>query len=296
MSNKEPQRIGGLIRIIGDKGSGKTAYMAALARWPNASKDSPVQTVVPNNEAGEDLIRAAKNLLEQGLELEETKLNPTPEEIKDYAIGIVLQKKFSWLNSGFSSNSQTVELNISCKDYSGEFFTDLLSSKNNPVLEDYLENCHNAQGLALLIDGTSHRKDQEYADALSKLFTGLARFNLDNYQSRRIACVITKAEQSELIVNRNRPSDFLHSHRFPKVYNKLQEWQKTKEGKVSFFVASAFGTVGPMGMEGNCRILTRKQGGTQAVIKHPKQWRPFGLIAPLYWLCTGERHKELDKD
>jgi GTPase SAR1 family protein len=293
----------GLIRIIGDRGSGKTAYIAALARWPYTSKDSPVKKVEPINDDGKDLIRAAKNLLEQGLELEQTKLSLDPGEMKDYGISIMLQNHFSWRNPALDAKNRQVEINISCKDYSGEFFSDLLFSQNNSLLEDYLEDCNSAEGVALLIDGTSHRKDQEYADGLEKFFSGLARWNNpDNpvSQIRKIACVITKAEQSELIVNRNKPPDFLPSHRFPKVYSKLQEWQNMKQGegkiKVGFFLASAFGTVGPRAVEGNYRMLTRTEGGTQAVMKYPKLWRPFGLISPLYWLFTGERHKELDKD
>jgi hypothetical protein len=49
-------------------------------------------------------------------------------------------------------------------------------------------------------------------------------------------------------------------------------------------------------MEGNYKLLNREQGGTQSVIRYPKQWRPFGLVAPLYWLCTNERHPALDQD
>jgi hypothetical protein len=31
-----------------------------------------------------------------------------------------------------------------------------------------------------------------------------------------------------------------------------------------------------------------------AVIKNPRVWRPFGLIEPLYWLCTGKRNPDLE--
>ena len=32
----EPRQSSAVLRVIGDRGSGKTAYMASLARWPNA--------------------------------------------------------------------------------------------------------------------------------------------------------------------------------------------------------------------------------------------------------------------
>ncbi len=42
-----------VLRVIGDRASGKTTYMASLARWPNADPFSPVQNVTPVNEEGE---------------------------------------------------------------------------------------------------------------------------------------------------------------------------------------------------------------------------------------------------
>jgi hypothetical protein len=146
-----------------------------------------------------------------------------------------------------------------------------------------------------LIDATSQGKDQLYANSLESFLSELKRFNLGQERRRRIAWIITKAEQPEIIINRYELAGFIHKKRFPKTYQKLQEWQNAKEGKieVNFFLASAFGTVGG-DMKGNYKNLSRQQGGTQSVIRYPQQWRPFGLVAPLYWLCTGKRHDELD--
>ena len=44
----------------------------------------------------------------------------------------------------------------------------------------------------------------------------------------------------------------------------------------------------------NYRKVKASRDGLAAVLKEPKKWRPFGLVAPIYWLCTGERHKALD--
>jgi hypothetical protein len=294
----KPKQASSTIRIIGDRASGKTAYMAALARWPNANASSPVQMVIANNDDGKELIRAAQNLLEQGLELEQTKLNPKPGEIKDYGIGITLKDQFSWRSIASSKSSQLIDLNINCKDYAGEFFSDLLNSQNDPVLDAYFADCIIAQGIALLIDGTSYQNDKRYASGLTKFLAGINNFDLVGEQ-RRIAFVITKSEQPELIISRNdskKAYDYAHSTRFPEVYKTLKNWQAMGSGKVDFFLVSAFGTLGTRGMEGNYRLLARMQGGTQAVIRKPQLWRPFGLIAPLYWLCTGNRHKDLDKD
>ena len=77
-----------VLRVIGDRASGKTTYMASLARWPNADPSSPVQTVIPVNEEGEELIAKAQNILEQGLELEPTDLSASAIDVKDYTLSI----------------------------------------------------------------------------------------------------------------------------------------------------------------------------------------------------------------
>lgn len=136
--NSLQQQSSAVLRVIGDRASGKTAYMASLARWPNADPASPVQTVTAVNEAGRELISKAQNILEQGLELEATTLDASASDVKDYTLKITLKGQFSWKNPT-SIGSQLVNLNISCKDYAGEFFTDLLYQAGSK-LQDYLDD------------------------------------------------------------------------------------------------------------------------------------------------------------
>ncbi|WP_066381219.1 MULTISPECIES: TRAFAC clade GTPase domain-containing protein [unclassified Anabaena] len=280
----ESQQRNAVLRVIGDRGSGKTAYMASLARWPNADPTSPVQTVIPVGEAGEELISKAQNILEQGLQLEPTDLTANTADINDYTLRITLKANIG---------SQLVNLNISSKDYSGEFFSDLLYQAGNPQLQEYLEDCSLATGIMFLADGSSRGKDGEYANGLDKFLTLLDRTDLE-LDKRRIAFVLTKCEQPELWINRHRPG-FLAEARFPQVHRKLQAWQQIGSGSVEYFTTSAFGMLGNNFPEPNVQLLKRDRGGVTAVIKEPKRWRPFGLVAPIYWLCTGDRHKELDK-
>ena len=88
--SSEGSQSNAVIRVIGDRGSGKTSYMASLARWPNADPSSPVQNVTPVNEEGEYLICKAQNILEQGLELEPTHLNGAIH-VKDYTLSIAFE-------------------------------------------------------------------------------------------------------------------------------------------------------------------------------------------------------------
>jgi hypothetical protein len=291
--SSEPRQSSAVLRVIGDRGSGKTAYMASLARWPNADPASPVQTVTSVGEEGEELVRKAQDLLEQGLELEPTQLDARASDVKDYTLSITLKGQFSWKNPTASMTSQLVTLNISCKDYAGEFFSDLLHQAGNFRLQDYLEDCLKATGIMVLLDGSSYRKDLEYASGLDKFLTALDQTDISAEQ-RRIALVLTKCEQTELWVNRHKPA-YLASARFPQVHRKLQSWQQMGAGSIDYFTTSAFGMLGTRFQEPNAQRLSRDRDGVTSVIKDPKRWRPFGLVAPIYWLCTGNRHKELDE-
>ena len=282
--NQPPLQSSGVLRVIGDRSSGKTTYMASLARWPNADPDNPVQAVTAVNEGGEDLLSKAQNILEQGLELERTPLETTVSDVNDCTLQITLKEK--------KIGSKLLNLNISSKDYSGEFFDDLLHRGKNTQLDDYLEDCLQCNGIMFLVDGSSRRKDLEYANGLDKLLLALDRNDLGG-SKRRIALVLNKCEQSDLWVNRDKPA-FLASARFPQVCRKLQSWQQMGGGDIEFFTASAFGMLGSKYPEPNVNLLTKTRGGVTAVIKNPKLWRPFGLVAPIYWLCTGSRHQELD--
>lgn len=273
------------IRLIGDRLSGKTVYMAALAYWPNADPNSIVQMVSPIGEGGDELIAKAQNILEQGLQLEATQLEQSADDIKDYAITITLKQRFS---------QNFVKLNINSKDYAGEFFRDLLHKTGNPILQNYLEDCLQSQGVLFLLDGTTHRKDLEYSQGLEKFLMAIDRVGLGGVK-RRIALVLTKCEQPELWVNRHQPRK-LAQMRFPKVQRILNTWEDMGSGEADCFATSAFGMLGTRYPEPNTRQLQRSRDGTVSVLKDPKRWRPFGLVAPIYWLCTGKRHQQLEKD
>jgi len=301
-SNSELLDQSAVVRIIGDRGSGKTAYIASLAYWPNADPSSPVQTVTSGNSETNELVAEAQNILEQGLQMGGSDLNDSVGDVKDYSLSIVLKGQFSFLknvnaamkNVNSVMKPQLVQLNISCKDYAGEFFADLVHKVGDSKLEDYLEDCLLANGIMFLADGTTHRKDSEYANGLDKFLMALDRTDISSNQ-RRIAFVMTKCEQSELWVNRYNPRNSAEA-RFPQTFRKLQGWEQRGSGQVDYFTTSAFGILGSKYPEPNSKRLKRDRDGTTSVIKDPKRWRPFGLVAPIYWLCTGERHKELDKD
>jgi hypothetical protein len=270
--------------------------MAALARWPGADPStSPVQTVTPINEDGEMLITKAKNILEQGEQLEATSLDANVDEVKDYSIQIVLKDQFSLRRLKTGIGSSLVRLNINCKDYSGEFFQDVLYQSGTPLLQDYLDDCLQANGIMLLVDGLAYRKDDEYANGLDTFLRELDRAET-GMRKRRIALVLTKCEQPELWVNGHEPR-LVAMARFPQVMKILQAWEQSGVGSVDCFTSSAFGLLGERYPEPNMKRVRRDhQGIRESVLKNPQRWKPFGLVAPIYWLCTGERHRKLDQE
>ncbi len=290
--NKESEvkELEASIRIIGDRAAGKTTYLAALARWPDVNRDNKiVEYITAMNEDGSDLIAKAKNILEQGDVFEPTFLEQNIAFIKDYTFRIIL-KPSPRERKGISQ----VALTINSKDYAGEFFGDLLHKANDPLLKEYIKDCLQASGFLLLIDGLSYRKDVDYRNGLEELLQLLEKNKEDEDSPKRIALVLTKCEHPELWTNRNKPMKVIQA-RFPKVKEKLDSWQKSGGGSVEYFMASAFGVFNNRFPEGNMTLINKgqsRQGGY--IIKKPELWKPFGLVAPIYWLCSGNRYKQLD--
>ena len=287
------------IRIVGDRGSGKTAYMAALAYNPRKSYyDGPVKSVTTVGErtAGEELIKNAQDILEQGLELEATKTDKSSvSEVKDYGLQIILKDKFSWDKSNFGSHP--IQLRVNCKDYAGEFFNDLIDKPHDPWLLDYFQDCLVATGILFLVDGTSHLRDNDYDKGLLNFFMKLSRSGGQEHQNRRIAFVLSKCELSQLWVSRDNPKQLVQNL-FPKTFRQLENWAegKSQTRQIDYFTSSAFGSLPGEYPEPNTKILSRDRGGYSCVIQEPRNWQPFGLVAPIYWLASGHRYKELDRD
>ncbi|NEQ69113.1 MAG: hypothetical protein F6J86_03350 [Symploca sp. SIO1B1] len=296
-SRNIPEVLSAVVSVIGDRLSGKTAYIATLARWPgDDSSTSPVQQVKPINDDTEELITDAENILEQGEMFAGTDFYLRAYEIPSYSLNIVLKDLFSKQQPWIGVSSPVIELNIICKEYSGDFFKRVLHQANEPLFQDYLEDCVKASGIMLLVDGLANHKDREYANILNKFLIELERVEA-GMRKRRIALVITKCDQPELWVNRHQPRQITRI-RFPQVMKKLQAWEQSGAGNFNCFATSVLGMLGEQYPEPNVRYVMDNSGhGTRpSVLKNPQRWKPFGLIAPLYWLCTGERHMKLEQD
>ena len=266
-------------RIIGARNSGKTTYLAALAYWPNARLDSPIESVDPLDDETEKLINLAQDILENGMPLAGSYIVDDPDDLPSYSLSIRLKSRFG--NQNF---------NISCKDYPGEVFSQLRGGDRQEIVGPYLDDCAEAPGLLLMIDGKGKIEDRNYSQALEimKKELNLRLTALDQIlKNYRIAIVFSKAEQSQVWLYRNKLNEFV-DQKFPEVQKTMQKWSREWQCSIKYFNCSAFG------MKGNPpRPNVRMMQGGGAVIDRPKFWRPFGLIAPIYWLYTGKEDSKL---
>jgi hypothetical protein len=289
--NKRANITAGMsIRLIGDRGSGKTTYLAALAYLSTFFPDN----IVAANIYFEQLFSQSRSIFQKGVSMAPTTLKSDAQDITEYIFRITLKSQFSAKSPRSVLPGAYTNLNVWCKDYAGEFFADLLYQSSNFTLTSYLDDCSEAGGIMILLDGSAFHRDVEYAISVEKLLTHLAAYNCSS-GLQRIALVLTKCDLPELWILRQRPEIILNK-RFIKVCTQLQDWKSMGSGNVEFFTSSAFGTINSQNfrtVEPNTEIIGGDSYGT-AVLKNPKFWQPFGLVAPIYWLCTGERYRKLE--
>ena len=77
------------------------------------------------------------------------------------------------------------------------------------------------------------------------------------------------------------------SLKFPQSQNAFERWSKSWDCKIAYFACSSFGVMGNPPTP-NCQVIHSDASGIFGVIKSPLFWKPFGLLAPLYWLHTGK--------
>ncbi|NET60144.1 MAG: hypothetical protein F6K47_29570 [Symploca sp. SIO2E6] len=293
--NNLPLELGGNhdIRLIGPRKSGKTTYMAALARWPNADPNSPIEAVDPFDTPSAELIDLAQDILEDGRELAGTDYAIDADELATYTLLITLKPNL-FNHPRAKLQGKSIRLQVSCREYSGELIKDLRNINTSRVdLNSYLDDCASANGLMLLLDGSA-KADKEYAQAFKNLQQELNdRLSVSNQrrQDYRIAVVFAKCEQAGVWIYRQDAKKFI-GLKFPATKGVLQQWRRLWGCQINYFFCSAFGTKGEPPRP-NVRVLRRNRGGIDGVIDKPNLWKPMGLVAPLYWLQTGQEDARL---
>jgi hypothetical protein len=177
------QSTGNDIRIIGSRKSGKTTYLASLLRLPDELKRQfPGLKITPTSDDAEELIGAAKNILEQGAVFPGTDIGDEP--YFSFTIEIPTFKK-----------SPGIALNLAVKDYAGETFECAAYPTRASEFAEYLEDWLTSPSWMIMLTDWEATNDQKiYAPALYKLLTELsdqAGVN-ETLKKLRVAVVISK--------------------------------------------------------------------------------------------------------
>jgi hypothetical protein len=178
------------------------------------------------------------------------------------------------------------DFKVTCQDFSGELFDKLRYGRSQEI-DLYLEQCAGAGGLLVILDGTFFTEDQKYAQGLTTLQSEL-NLRLKEKKLYRIAVVFSKAEQSQVWIHRYDIQKFMRL-KFYQTYQILEQWGR--QYSINYFFCSAFGTKGDR--KPNVKVTSREGGVTAGIIDKPELWQPFGLVAPIYWLYTGQDRPDL---
>ncbi|PPJ65035.1 serine/threonine protein kinase [Cuspidothrix issatschenkoi] len=271
----------GHISIIGPRPSGKITYLATLAYLNNLLKTNSSYSIECLNDDAGCLADDAKYILAQG-----EMLSPMGTHIVERYFCFKIK-----LNNDLSKfNQNQVEISCGLNMYPGEFLTGLSlpehikSNQYNDWLNSRIEQLTETKYLALIIDATAIN-DIEIAQSLTVLERELnLRINQDDKRQYRIAVMFSHFDLPQVYPYKNHLNQFVNL-KFPHTKLALQIWNNNWNCAVAYFAYSAFGMIGNSS-EANCK-------GKYAGIKNGKIWKPFGLIAPIYWLLTGKYDKNL---
>lgn len=281
------------IRIIGDRGAGKTTFMAALASLSRTDSEIPFQ-VFPQNSESRTLLYDTENILRQGLSLTPTDVRIL-EELPFYSFKILLKPSL-FIQPLAAIRGQTIEIDISFKEYPGELFVDLRNNRQDRKLYgDYLDDCATVSKLLFLIDGNT-RDDEGYTESFMRLSAEINQRlhnNKEILSQYRIAVVISKCEEV-LLWDYRYKAEKLMSLKFPRTQIYFQRWSQSWGCRIAYFACSSFGVMGKPPRP-NFTFIGTDERGTHGVIYSPAQWKPFGLLAPIYWLHTGKKDSRLQQ-
>ncbi|NEP77436.1 MAG: hypothetical protein F6K39_04180 [Okeania sp. SIO3B3] len=289
------------IYIIGPRASGKTNFLGALLSITNYSKNKSHRKVNVDT-------RGASSLLESRLrDSWKTKrlLAPTTFDgsLQNYEFSITINSQY-----------KPTEIKFNAKDYPGEFFLALLKTDLHTKIKLYLLDClTNANGwIVLLPDFCLQDEGNEftlvedidgfYKSVFHKLLSEFPKnddiFSPDeltkiqnNLRKMRIAFVMSKCERGELWTRRWEPERDLFQIHLNKTTEFLRNNLSLRKDQISFFALSSFGVFSNSDPRPNRLNLGRNlQDG--AMIDQTGEWRPFGLLSPLYWIATGKKWKD----
>jgi hypothetical protein len=139
------------------------------------------------------------------------------------------------------------------------------------------------EGCLILLSEWQRGQDKFYRRVFEEFI------NLMGLQGRsenlRLAIAMSKCERGELWPGRIEPELDIFEQHFPETKQLLES--KIPAKNLKFFALSTFGVLkrtDPRPNRENDRYNIRKSS-----LRDPDIWRPYGIIAPIYWLSTGKK-------
>lgn len=273
------------VHIIGARCSGKSTYVAALAGW-NKQKEVNLKINI------EGVCDEFKSLSEawEYIVLEGNCLSPTgfhsADGNNDCFFKIDVRQK-----NIFNSN-ESVEIYI--VDNPGEIFREIGNSSiagEDLFFTNFYHNIinylQNGSSLLMMIDCNKPELDYEYAQKIDLLLTDIFEKNFDN-KWFRVALVFSKCDRSYMWLNRHMERQIIKD--YSRVTSVLKKWSSAKNFLYKSFLTSNFG-----GLSSDPSVRNSiKANDHLDVLRDPSQWKPYGSIAPIYWLSTGKDLKGID--
>jgi len=273
--------LGGNIGVIGPRSSGKTTYLAALAYWPERKLERKQKSAFEIEssdelEANAKIIEKAKERILEGSSFEPTTVAGGIDDLDSYMFTIKVKRFLR----------PPDPINLVAVDYPGEIFNELVNGESNSLHEEFIEKClrKDVKGLLILLPGWERGSDSFYEQMIRK-FLGL----MDSYgrmNDLRLAVAMSKCERGEIWSGRLDPEIDLFNMHLRETTAVLRK--KLPRKNLEFFAISTFGVLSRNNPRPN-RVDEIGQEGVNSVLREPNEWRPYGMIAPLYWLSTGKR-------
>lgn len=270
----------GNIRIIGPRGSGKTTYLAALAFWPDKTRPGKKGNLLiePVGDESKNLAALARNIILEGEALPPTEIDESDgiDALPMYSLGIEKKGRFK----------KAEPMMVSVRDYPGEIFDALADmTAAGPIHEAFIEECFekDVDGCLILLADWNEGSDTFTSRALREFVHQMDRRGRLN--NLRIAVAMSKCERGELWPGRLDPKADLFLQHLPETTAALEAIPRNN---LRYYAVSTFGVLGRNDPRPN-REMERGAEGFSMLrkTKQVKDWRPYGLLAPLQWLSHG---------
>lgn len=257
--------------------------MAGLAYWHRKFKSQDFQ-IEPVGDDTRKLADQAENIICQGLALEPNPLPHSIDDLPEYSFDIHIKQSF-----------KKERIFLVARDYPGEIFDAINSS--DPRHSEYIEECFHPRvgGCLILLDRWEPKSDNYYAPLMEQFIQLRQSYQREDM---RVAVALSKCERGELWSCRLDPERDIfdtHLHQTTKILKK----GIASRQKLQFFAISTFGVLDPIR---NPRPNRRDEVVSDEIwgerrscyLRKPGAWRPYGMMAPIYWLAKEARMSSRD--